>query len=701
MRKLLTILFLCPLFAYSTNYYFKSTGSDAATGLSDAQAWQTITKFNSFFASLSPGDSVLFNRGDTWYGALTISRSGSSGSPIIIGAYGTGAKPIITGLATVSAWTSLGSNIYESTAAATSLTTLNMVTFQDTLQPLGRWPKLSAANGGYLTHQTHSTNVSITSNAIASALSYVGGELVALKNIFVIDRATITAQTSTTVTATPLAAPDHPGFDYDYIDNHGFFFQNHSNACTVLGEWAFVSSTKKIRMNFTGSTPASFSIKVSDIDNLVTIASRTYITFDNLQFLGSNARTFSITGSNNIQVNSCNLNFAGINAIYANSSSNTIRVYNCTISNSNNSAIYSSGADVWTIQNNIVTNTAINRGMGQPGDAQYNGIAYVEDNSLVEYNRVINTGYIGIGFIGNNVTVRNNFIDSFCMVKTDGGAIYTYANPTQTGRVITGNICINGFDYAYGHDAALDNPYAAESVGIYLDGGAQNVNVTGNTVANCDGFGIQLGSSQNVLVEGNTIFNCSVTQIYGSTPNAALDSLDVRDNILFAKYPDQLIMSISLASNYLSSMGVFDSNYYCRPIFEPQNINGVTGYSNTGPNYEWEDPYDPYNDGGIIVTYTGGANSNFWSLDKWKIHTGLDDETVKTYATVADVDDIRFEYNATNAAADVSLGNFTYKDVTGAEYTGDISLPAYSSIILLNPVAISTILHRGRKAIVQ
>lgn len=41
---------------------------------------------------------MLFNRGDAWYGtALTFPSSGSSGSPITIGAYGSGANPILKG----------------------------------------------------------------------------------------------------------------------------------------------------------------------------------------------------------------------------------------------------------------------------------------------------------------------------------------------------------------------------------------------------------------------------------------------------------------------------------------------------------------------------------------------------------------------------------------------------------------------------
>src|SRR4029077_12491897 len=48
--------------------------------------------------SFNPGDSVLFQRTCAWYGtALTVPSSGSSGSPITFGAYGSGANPIVKG----------------------------------------------------------------------------------------------------------------------------------------------------------------------------------------------------------------------------------------------------------------------------------------------------------------------------------------------------------------------------------------------------------------------------------------------------------------------------------------------------------------------------------------------------------------------------------------------------------------------------
>jgi hypothetical protein len=76
-------------------YYVKPTGSDGANGTSTGTAWQNISKVNG--TTFSAGDIILFERGGTWSGTqLVIGQSGSSGNPITYGAYGSGAKPIIT-----------------------------------------------------------------------------------------------------------------------------------------------------------------------------------------------------------------------------------------------------------------------------------------------------------------------------------------------------------------------------------------------------------------------------------------------------------------------------------------------------------------------------------------------------------------------------------------------------------------------------
>jgi hypothetical protein len=77
------------LTATGTTYYVSSHGSDQNSGTSPTQAWRTVKRVNS--AALAPGDAVLFEGSATFSDeTLMPSVSGTPGTPIIFGSYGTG-----------------------------------------------------------------------------------------------------------------------------------------------------------------------------------------------------------------------------------------------------------------------------------------------------------------------------------------------------------------------------------------------------------------------------------------------------------------------------------------------------------------------------------------------------------------------------------------------------------------------------------
>ena len=146
-----------------------------------------------------------------------------------------------------------------------------------------------------------------------------------------------------------------------------------------------------------------------------------------MTFKGANASTFRIINSSSIEIKNCTIDLSGIDGVNVSDSRSTnITISNCTISNSNSNAIQANGSTNWIIKNNIITRTGLNRGMGMSGDGQYIAISKLGSNSSVEFNDIKNTGYIGIDFHGDNILIKNNFIDSFCLVKSDGGGIYTW-----------------------------------------------------------------------------------------------------------------------------------------------------------------------------------------------------------------------------------------------------------------------------------
>lgn len=77
-------------------------GNDSNSGTSPSNAWLTIAKVNS--STFSPGDSIKFNGGCIWREQLTVPSPGSASNPIIIGSYGSGPAPTISGSQLATAW---------------------------------------------------------------------------------------------------------------------------------------------------------------------------------------------------------------------------------------------------------------------------------------------------------------------------------------------------------------------------------------------------------------------------------------------------------------------------------------------------------------------------------------------------------------------------------------------------------------------
>ncbi|MGA8344631.1 MAG: hypothetical protein WB781_22065 [Candidatus Sulfotelmatobacter sp.] len=80
--------------ARATSYYLDCSSTASGSG-TQGSPWNSLTSANAF--AFQPGDSLLLKRGTTCSGSLVPQGSGKDGAPIIIDAYGTGARPIIDG----------------------------------------------------------------------------------------------------------------------------------------------------------------------------------------------------------------------------------------------------------------------------------------------------------------------------------------------------------------------------------------------------------------------------------------------------------------------------------------------------------------------------------------------------------------------------------------------------------------------------
>lgn len=113
---ILSILISISSNAQTTYYIDVANGFDTSNGTAIVTAWKTINKVNQ--QSFSPGDSILFKRGEIWSGTrLYIENiSGVIDNNIVYGAYGVGVKPIISSvIPQAHSWINTSGNLWKAT----------------------------------------------------------------------------------------------------------------------------------------------------------------------------------------------------------------------------------------------------------------------------------------------------------------------------------------------------------------------------------------------------------------------------------------------------------------------------------------------------------------------------------------------------------------------------------------------------------
>lgn len=143
MKKALAFIALflfMAVYAHAADYYFSTSGSNTTGDGSIGNPWHHFAGKKDGTDALSAGDRVLFKRGDIWTGSeafVEVNSSGTANSPIIVGAYSTGNKPVFAiADITSTSWTYTGANsIYTHSCSATDLNTVT----QDDNKALGKW----------------------------------------------------------------------------------------------------------------------------------------------------------------------------------------------------------------------------------------------------------------------------------------------------------------------------------------------------------------------------------------------------------------------------------------------------------------------------------------------------------------------------------------------------------------------------------
>ncbi len=105
--------------ATGRTYYVAQDGNDQAAGTSEGAPWKSINRVNEAFAKgqVVRGDSVLFKRGQSFYGEFSnLGSFGDSGENLTLGSYGSGDLPKILGYKVLNkpqAWKSAGNGLWQ------------------------------------------------------------------------------------------------------------------------------------------------------------------------------------------------------------------------------------------------------------------------------------------------------------------------------------------------------------------------------------------------------------------------------------------------------------------------------------------------------------------------------------------------------------------------------------------------------------
>jgi parallel beta-helix repeat protein len=579
LLALTTSLFFNPQhFAQTTfgaTFYLSSTGNDSNTGRAIDQPWRSLARLQAEInaGNVQAGDQVLFARGSTFAGGLALSAAlqGTAAAPVTFGSYGSGNRPVLSGLVALGNWQSLGNNRWRTTCdSCSAIPTFLLIGGEP--QQIARWPNLDEGDGGYRYYSSFSGRTSITDPALPASINWVGGEVVLRSIAWVLDRLPIASQSGSTLTfGTPAT--------YDIEAGYGYFIQNHLSALNRDGEWVYDAANKTVTLQWS-SNPNGQSIEVPTTNRLIEIRGSDHVVFHELELRGAAQDAINTDACAGIAFDEVIVRYAG-EAFLNTGSCSEVTLTNSTLRDSMNVGLRMSPCANCRVSNTLLERIGMFAGLGGNGDGHYFGAILGGANFVIEQSTMRDVGYVGISFYGAG-TVRNNIVSNFNLVKTDGAGIYTYR---QSDVVIANNLVRDGTGSRAG------TPWSGTGTnGIYIDDDSQRVTVQGNTVLNISGAGIYLHNTRNVTVTDNLIYNsgeAGLQMIDDSLGTFGLENSLIRQNQIVGHNTPAVYVRSSQTANLFSSLGTVENNQYCDPFGDVTFLVELPGTARTKTLAQW------------------------------------------------------------------------------------------------------------------
>ncbi len=315
--------------------------------------------------------------------------TGTSASRIIYTSYGTGNNPIITGFTTLTGWVDKGGGIWEITQNIGAH--VEVVLVNGRVQGRGRYP-----NKGFTVYGNPSGD-SVIYSAGSSAKQFIGGEVVIRKSSWTLTRDKITKQSGDSIYYTR----NSTDINLAASNGFGYFIQNHIATLDTLNEW-YSDGINKFSMYFGANNPASYDVKVAQLDTLFSLYGSKFISIRNITFEGAANMAVRLGYCEDVSIENCTFRNIAISGVNATLFSVRNRIDSCTFTDifTNAISIGSAAHNSYVGHNNIKNVNKI------PGSGSWGGAAYDwigdgiwspgNDSTVIEYNVLDSTGHIGI-----------------------------------------------------------------------------------------------------------------------------------------------------------------------------------------------------------------------------------------------------------------------------------------------------------------
>ncbi len=583
MRELLSlILVLGGLSVNAATYYLSPTGNDSNNGTSQSTPWRTIDRANQLSSSFQPGDRILFQRGGEYRGKLSILNSGNATAYIEVGAYGTGAQPVLKGSVAVTGWTLHSGNIWKAPLSQAT----KQVFVNGALQEIARFP-----NTGWL-RVDQGTSTSLTDSELNQASGYWTGATAVIRTTnWSYDTAYVSAFSNSTLTHT--ATGNNLG-----TWQWGYFMRNKLALLDAPGEWFHDRATGMLYLWCpNNANPNTVLVEAAVTDyGLYGGWQRHHIKVSEIHFRHHTTASLRLSGTTDLEAFNCTFTDTW-QAIYSTGSNQ--HFHHLDVQRTYGSAVV-------LLDNNSVleqctfTNIAMVKGLGEQ-NMGYIAIRTNGTGMTVRDNRVENVGYCGIAVNNNAIVERNLVINSMAILNDGAGITFDQTD----GAIIRDNVVRD-----------LNGDVESSAIGWV------------HSVPIC--MGIYFGNvfNKNILVKGNTVMNCKGSGMYVDH-TMLFTGNRIEDNVLFN---NQIQLFISDYSNYngpgatapfhvpayntVYSNNVFYSLNKDQLLIQQYHVysaNFVDFGTWTGNRY-----FSPYNDRSIYLRNSVTGAHDYYTLERWQ-----------------------------------------------------------------------------------